>query len=237
MYQQAENGKTELSLMHFAITNPRWQPPPQSELFLSHLKEKVQQDAAAAPPAQRILAEGPLGTSLLSDDSATAVSGARGLHGDCGTPGTPVPPVPGEPEGWHGGDFGTVLWGFGTARVALTAVSPQPDGLLASVLARPILSASGLVSRDRRFIQPCSTASAAASVLASLSSPLPGRARVPSADSPGCHSDRLLPEERCCRVSRARSPVGVGAGQGGGCRGGVLAPCQPRTCVLPAACC
>uniref|UniRef100_A0A8B9DW50 Autophagy-related protein 9 n=1 Tax=Anser cygnoides TaxID=8845 RepID=A0A8B9DW50_ANSCY len=159
VYQQAENGKTELSLMHFAITNPRWQPPPQSELFLSHLKEKVQQDAAAAPPAQRILAEGPLGTSLLSDDSATA-----------------------------------------------------PDGLLASVLARPILSASGLVSRDRRFVQPCSTASAAASVLASLSSPLPGRARVPSADSPGCHSDRLLPEERCCRrASRARSPAG-GAG-------------------------
>ncbi|NXW11864.1 ATG9A protein, partial [Fregetta grallaria] len=66
VYQQAENGKTELSLMHFAITNPRWQPPPPSELFLSHLKEKVQQDAAAAPPAQRILAEGPLGASLLS---------------------------------------------------------------------------------------------------------------------------------------------------------------------------
>lgn len=142
VYQQAENGKTELSLMHFAITNPRWQPPPPSELFLSHLKEKVQQDAAAAPPAQHILAEGPLGTSLLSDDSAAA-----------------------------------------------------PDGLLASVLARPILSASGLVSWDRRFAQPCSTASAAASVLASLASPLPGRARGPSADSPGCHSDRLLPEE------------------------------------------
>lgn len=81
VYQQAENGKTELSLMHFAITNPRWQPPPPSELFLSHLKEKVQQDAAAAPPAQRILAEGPLGASLLSDDSATAVSGTGGGAG------------------------------------------------------------------------------------------------------------------------------------------------------------
>ncbi|XP_029864875.1 autophagy-related protein 9B [Aquila chrysaetos chrysaetos] len=142
VYQQAENGKTELSLMHFAITNPRWQPPPPSELFLSQLKEKVQQDAAAAPPAQRILAEGPLGASLLSDDSAVA-----------------------------------------------------PDGLLASVLARPILSASGLVSWDRRFAQPCSTASAAASVLASLASPLPGRTRGTSAESPGCHSDRPLTEE------------------------------------------
>lgn len=69
--------------MHFAITNPRWQPPPQSELFLSQLKEKVQQDAAAAPPAQRILAEGPLGASLLSEDSAAAVSGTgtRGCRG------------------------------------------------------------------------------------------------------------------------------------------------------------
>lgn len=84
VYQQAENGKTELSLMHFAITNPRWQPPPPSELFLSQLKEKVQQDAAAAPPAQRILAEGPLGASLLSEDSAVAVSGTgggEGVHG------------------------------------------------------------------------------------------------------------------------------------------------------------
>lgn len=120
----------------------------------------------------------------------------------------------------------------------MSAVSPQPDGLLASVLARPILSASGLVSRDRRFVQPCSTASAAASVLASLSSPLPGRARVPSADSPGCHSDRLLPEERCCRrASRARSPAGGagwewGRGARAGGVGGVPSPHASPVLVL-----
>ncbi|NWJ00771.1 ATG9A protein, partial [Crypturellus undulatus] len=62
VYQQAEDGKTELSLMHFAITNPRWQPPPRSELFLSQLKEKVQQDAAATTR----LPEAPLTASLLS---------------------------------------------------------------------------------------------------------------------------------------------------------------------------
>ncbi|KAM6282656.1 LOW QUALITY PROTEIN: autophagy-related protein 9B [Porphyrio hochstetteri] len=140
VYQQAENGKTELSLMHFAITNPRWQPPPPSELFLSQLKEKVQQDAAAAPPAHRVLAEGPLAASLLSDDSAAAA----------------------------------------------------PDSVLASVLARPSLAAGALVSRERRFAQACSTASAAASVLATL----PGWARGPSADSPG---DRLLPGESLSR--------------------------------------
>ncbi|NWY07245.1 ATG9A protein, partial [Nothoprocta ornata] len=46
--RRAEHGKTELSLMRFAISNPRWQPPPRSELFLSQLKERVQQEAAAA---------------------------------------------------------------------------------------------------------------------------------------------------------------------------------------------
>ncbi|RXN24684.1 autophagy-related 9A-like protein [Labeo rohita] len=44
-----------------------------------------------------------------------------------------------------------------------------PDNLLASVLAHPVLTASGLPGRNRRFIPPSSAASAAASVLASLS--------------------------------------------------------------------
>lgn len=65
MYQQAENGKTELSLVHFAIANPRWQPPPESSLFIGHLKEKMHRDASRA---QRLLVEGPLGASLLSDE-------------------------------------------------------------------------------------------------------------------------------------------------------------------------
>lgn len=56
----------------------------------------------------------------------------------------------------------------------------QPDNLLASVLAHPVLTASGLPGRNRRFISPSSAASAAASVLASLSSsqqPHAGRSR------------------------------------------------------------
>ncbi|KAL8164741.1 UNVERIFIED_CONTAM: Autophagy- protein 9A, partial [Gekko kuhli] len=125
VYQQAENGKTELSLVHFAITNPRWQPPPESSLFIGHLKEKVQQDAAHAPPAQRLLAEAPFSTSLLSDEG----------------PGT------------------------------------MPDALLASVLAHPILAPQA----ERHFpARPGSTASAAASILASLScSQLPRRSYPP----------------------------------------------------------
>ncbi|XP_026874508.2 autophagy-related protein 9A [Electrophorus electricus] len=47
IYQQAEDGKTELSLMHFAITNPQWQPPRESTHFISQLKEKVHREATA----------------------------------------------------------------------------------------------------------------------------------------------------------------------------------------------
>ncbi|XP_016344919.1 autophagy-related protein 9A-like [Sinocyclocheilus anshuiensis] len=136
VYQQAENGKTELSLMHFTIKNPRWQPPQESSVFISHLKEKVHQDAQTGPSPQLLLSEAPLCTSLLSNESATV-----------------------------------------------------PDNLLASVLAHPVLTASGLPGRNRRFVPPSSTASAAASVLASLSSsqqPHAGRS----------HSHTLLPSRQ-----------------------------------------
>uniref|UniRef100_A0A673KSP8 Autophagy-related protein 9 n=1 Tax=Sinocyclocheilus rhinocerous TaxID=307959 RepID=A0A673KSP8_9TELE len=69
VYQQAENGKTELSLMHFTIKNPRWQPPQESSVFISHLKEKVHQDAQTGPSPQLLLSEAPLCTSLLSNDN------------------------------------------------------------------------------------------------------------------------------------------------------------------------
>ncbi|KAM6918408.1 autophagy-related protein 9B [Xenentodon cancila] len=115
VYQQAENGKTELSLMHFTIKNPRWQPPQESSVFISHLKEKVQHDAQGGPSTQLLLSEAPLCTSLQSESGA------------------------------------------------------GPENLLASVLAHPILTASGLQGRDHRFIPSSTAASAAASVLASLS--------------------------------------------------------------------
>ncbi|KAJ8337438.1 hypothetical protein SKAU_G00386580 [Synaphobranchus kaupii] len=160
VYQQAENGKTELSLMHFTIKNPRWQPPQESSVFISHLKEKVQQDAVGGPSTQLLLSEAPLCTSLLSNGSATA----------------------------------------------------GPDNLLASVLAHPVLTASGLPGRDRRFIQPSTAASAAASVLASLSgSQLPGRPRphglLPAnqSESPMYCSDRTVVDSLCVSDSRIRS--------------------------------
>ncbi|XP_077375796.1 autophagy-related protein 9B [Festucalex cinctus] len=128
VYQQAENGKTELSLMHFTIKNPHWQPPLDSSVFITHLKQKVQHGAQASPSAQLLLSEAPFCTSLQYSESATG-----------------------------------------------------PDNLLASVLAHPVLTASGLQGRDHRFIPPSTAASAAASVLASLSTsqlPQTGRSRL-----------------------------------------------------------
>ncbi|KAJ8255324.1 hypothetical protein GJAV_G00203580 [Gymnothorax javanicus] len=67
IYQQAEDGKTELSLMHFAITNPQWQPPRESTHFICQLKEKVQREAAGA--SQGPLSENHIFTSIQSIQS------------------------------------------------------------------------------------------------------------------------------------------------------------------------
>lgn len=69
IYQQAEDGKTELSLMHFAITNPHWQPPRESTHFISLLKEMVHREAAGGQ--QGIIAENPVfqSTHSLQSDS------------------------------------------------------------------------------------------------------------------------------------------------------------------------
>ncbi|RXN00115.1 Unconventional myosin-X [Acipenser ruthenus] len=67
IYQQAEDGKTELSLMHFAITNPRWQPPRESTHFISQLKGKVQREATSRQ--QGALPENHLFTSIQSIQS------------------------------------------------------------------------------------------------------------------------------------------------------------------------
>lgn len=35
--------------MHFAITNPQWQPPRETTHFISQLKERVHREATGAP--------------------------------------------------------------------------------------------------------------------------------------------------------------------------------------------
>lgn len=43
-YTQAEDGKTELSLVHFTLTNPDWKPPSHAENFVTALRERVKKD-------------------------------------------------------------------------------------------------------------------------------------------------------------------------------------------------
>lgn len=43
-HNQAENGKTELSLVHFTHTNPEWQPPNDAGTYITNLKERAVRD-------------------------------------------------------------------------------------------------------------------------------------------------------------------------------------------------
>jgi hypothetical protein len=45
-YTQAEDGKTEMSLVHFTITNPGWKPSLDSEKYLTGLKHCAERDVA-----------------------------------------------------------------------------------------------------------------------------------------------------------------------------------------------
>lgn len=73
IYQQAEDGKTELSLMHFAITNPHWQPPRESTAFIGLLKERVHRDSSLALAQQAVLPDNALFTSIQSLQSESEV--------------------------------------------------------------------------------------------------------------------------------------------------------------------
>lgn len=39
-YTQAEDGKTELSLVHFTLTNPCWKPPPEADQFVQAVQRE-----------------------------------------------------------------------------------------------------------------------------------------------------------------------------------------------------
>lgn len=43
-YTQGEHGKTELSLVHFTLTNPEWKMPSDAKLFVNGLRKHAQQD-------------------------------------------------------------------------------------------------------------------------------------------------------------------------------------------------
>ena len=45
-YAKAEDGKTEMSLLHFALTNPDWKPPQEEQTqFIQQLRGQVSKEA------------------------------------------------------------------------------------------------------------------------------------------------------------------------------------------------
>lgn len=60
-YTQAEDGKTELSLIHFTLTNPEWKPPSHAENFFTALRERAKKEVNVLPGDMN-----PLLTSLNS---------------------------------------------------------------------------------------------------------------------------------------------------------------------------
>ncbi|KAG7212723.1 hypothetical protein KM043_012990 [Ampulex compressa] len=48
-YTQAEDGKTELSLIHFTVTNPEWKPPSHAENFVTALRERAKKEVNGIP--------------------------------------------------------------------------------------------------------------------------------------------------------------------------------------------
>ncbi|XP_012230938.1 autophagy-related protein 9A [Linepithema humile] len=48
-YTQAEDGKTELSLIHFTLTNPEWKPPSHAENFVTALRERAKKEVNTDP--------------------------------------------------------------------------------------------------------------------------------------------------------------------------------------------
>lgn len=119
-YNQGEHGKIELSLVHFTLTNPTWQMPPEAKQFVQGIKRHALQDLNR----QRGMMLGlhnptAMGQSLLSMESMGAeyssiiqpilqthnLSNSQhlGLSMHLGGFGSPVPPMtPGfGPAGMH----------------------------------------------------------------------------------------------------------------------------------------
>ncbi len=71
-HQHAEDGKTELSLIHFALTNPEWRPPAANEDFLKALRRQIQHDLAAAVHNPLALQPSLLASSYVPGASAYA---------------------------------------------------------------------------------------------------------------------------------------------------------------------
>lgn len=68
-YTQGEHGKTELSLVHFTLTNPDWKMPSEARQFVQGVKRHAQHDLTRARgPANNLNTNTAMGQSLIALD-------------------------------------------------------------------------------------------------------------------------------------------------------------------------
>ncbi|XP_070566491.1 autophagy-related protein 9A-like [Ptychodera flava] len=166
-YQQAEDGKCELSLMHFTMTNPKWKPPNESNMYISALKTQAQRDVALLG---RVEAENnALTTSLYSIQSVegglSSLLGSIALQHKLGTPisvpgsgptsmGTMTPNLP-------TGNLGAVP-STGTVRGGVSRTEgpfkASGNGLLGSIHTSSLaMSIQGSGSLNQSIVDPTAT--------------------------------------------------------------------------------
>ena len=113
-YTQAEHGKTEMSLLHFTLTNPGWKPTGENERYLAGVKEAKGRDLAEIQLQVKrlILLETQFEFGLLQEVPSEAgamqasIQGLETLGGSYrslaqsllhSVPSPPPPPVPSPP--------------------------------------------------------------------------------------------------------------------------------------------
>ncbi|KAG8259087.1 Autophagy- protein 9A [Homalodisca vitripennis] len=66
---KAEDGKTELSLIHFTLTNPDWQPPTEAETFVSKVRSARKEETVT--PAMQL---------IINDNSLSSLGVGTDIH-------------------------------------------------------------------------------------------------------------------------------------------------------------
>ena len=92
-YTQAEDGKTEMSLVHFTLTNPGWKPSGDNEKYLAGLKTAAERDVVQLAAMPEDVEDNPMFGSLtgLEDMGGSYRDHARSV---LQRPPDPVPSPP-----------------------------------------------------------------------------------------------------------------------------------------------
>ena len=97
-YTQAEDGKTEMSLVHFTLTNPGWKPSGDNEKYLAGLKTAAERDVVQLTAMPEDVEDNPMFGSLtgLEDMGGSYRDHARSVvyNSTASRPPDPVPSPP-----------------------------------------------------------------------------------------------------------------------------------------------